>query len=329
MRQFIYLTTLSIFGLTACTSEYKKAERGLEYKIIGNGRGNKVAYGNFLQMHTKQIYQGSNMDTVLVDSRDIMPEIERYDSLSYPRDLFKIFGQVRKADSLVLRLSADSIFGSNMQPPPSFVKKGGYMYTSIKVINIFDSKAQADSAYAAEMKIAEPKIFKRQVQEVEKTLLLNKRQLEVDDKIISDYLAKNNIIASKSKWGTYVVINKEGVGDKIDNKSVVTINYSGRTLDSGRTFDSNIDPKFNHIGPLQVRTSTLGGMMLGWSDGLGQLRKGTKATFYIPSTLAYGTVGDLKKKIKPNANLVFDIEIVDVINEDSFDAQPKSIQKKL
>src|SRR4029077_6576355 len=96
MRRFVYLSAFGIFGLAACTSEYKKAERGLEYKIIADGSGNKVSYGNFLQIHTKQIYGDSNMDTVLVDSREIMPGIERYDSISYPGTLLEVFGQLRK-----------------------------------------------------------------------------------------------------------------------------------------------------------------------------------------------------------------------------------------
>ena len=316
MRQLIYLTAFCIFGLTACTSDYKKGERGIEYKIIAGGNGNKVAYGNFLQIQTKQIYGDAKIDTVLFDSRDIIPGIERYDSTTYPGDLLKIFGQLRKADSLVLRLSTDSIYGNTRQKP-SFVGTEGYMYTTIKVVNIFTSQAQADSAYSAEMKIAKPKIFKKQVQEVEKMLTINKHQMEVDDKIITGYLTKNGIIATKSNWGTYVAIHDQGIGDKIDNNSMVTINYSGRTLDSGRVFDSNTDAKFNHVVPIQVRTGQLSGIMLGWSDGLEQLRKSSKATFYIPSMLAFGSPGDPKKKIKPHENVIFDIEIINVTKEDT------------
>ena len=327
MKQFRYLSVISIFWLTACTSDYKKSERGLEYKIIADGNGKKVAYGNFLQIQTKQIYGDPNMDTILFDSREIVPGIEPYDSTSYPGDLLKIFGQLRKGDSLVLRLSVDTIYGRNLRQRPSFVKDGGYMYTTIKVINKFNSQAQADSAFSAEIKIAKPKMFKKQLQEVEKILAKNKQQLEVDDKIISDYLAKNDISAARSNWGTYVAIHEEGTGDKIDNNSIVTINYSGKTLDSGKVFDSNIDPKFNHAVPLVVSTSQLSAVMFGMSDGMRQLRKGAKATFYIPSTLAFGLGGAPKKKIKPNENLIVDIEIINVTNEDTIATKSQKIQK--
>ena len=54
---------------------------------------------------------------------------------------------------------------------------------------------------------------------------------------------------------------------------------------------------------------------MGWTDALAKMKKGTKATVYIPSSLGYGKNGKMPK-IKPDANLVFDMEIIDVISED-------------
>jgi FKBP-type peptidyl-prolyl cis-trans isomerase len=41
------------------------------------------------------------------------------------------------------------------------------------------------------------------------------------------------------------------------------------------------------------------------------MSKGTKGTFYIPSTLAYGPQ-QRSEVIKPNSILVFDMEVVDL-----------------
>ena len=54
----------------------------------------------------------------------------------------------------------------------------------------------------------------------------------------------------------------------------------------------------------------------GWTDGLSMLKKGAKANLYIPSALAYGARGS-GADIKPNANLVFEIEVVDVVSADT------------
>ena len=48
----------------------------------------------------------------------------------------------------------------------------------------------------------------------------------------------------------------------------------------------------------------------GWTEGLGFLGDGGKATFYIPSDLAYGERGN--RGIEPNSVLVFDVEVVRV-----------------
>jgi hypothetical protein len=45
------------------------------------------------------------------------------------------------------------------------------------------------------------------------------------------------------------------------------------------------------------------------------LNKGAVAKFYIPSTLAYGKQGS-GSDIKPNSILIFDIEVLDVLNKE-------------
>jgi len=329
MKQFFYLSAICLVALASCKPDYKKADQGIEYKIVADGSGNKVAYGNYIQMQIRQMYKNNNKDTTMVDSRDLMPRIESFDSLSYPAPYFKIFAEARKGDSIVLRMSTDSLMKTSPQGLPPFIQKGGYLYTTIKVVNIFTTKEMADSANAAEMKIAKPKIYKKQMEEVQKQLDANKSQIEIDGKTIADYLAKNNITATKGAWGTYVSIQEPGTGDNIDKNTVVTVNYTGRTLDSGKVFDSNVDPKFKHVQPYQINMGQLGGIILGWIDGLVQLKKGAKATFYIPSSLGYGKGGNPQGGINPNANLVFDINIVDVVSEEEFAKQAAEIRTNI
>jgi FKBP-type peptidyl-prolyl cis-trans isomerase 2 len=57
-----------------------------------------------------------------------------------------------------------------------------------------------------------------------------------------------------------------------------------------------------------------GNVIPGWADALMQLNNGAKATLYIPSSLAYGKKGALPL-IKPNENIVFEIEVVKMITE--------------
>ncbi len=329
MKQFIYLAAICMLALSACTGSFKKGD-GLEYKIISSGSGKTVGYGNYIQIHIKQVYAGAK-DTVLMDTRDYMSRIQILDSINTPLAYFKILKQLKKGDSLVIRLLTDTVFKDPKNVMPDFMKKGKFLYTHVKLINIFETKDQADSANNAEAVIAKPRIFKKQLEEVEKSLAGKKAQLDADSKLIEDYLTKNNTKAQKTKWGTYVNIITQGTGETISNKDIAFVNYTGRTLDSGKVFDSNTDPTLKPgqiLRPLEVNIAELGGIILGWTDALMQLKKGSKATIYIPSSLGYGAGGN-GEKIKPNENLMFDIEVVDVISEEAYIAKQRAMQEEM
>lgn len=326
MKQFIYLAAFCVFALAACTPGYKKAENGIEYKIITDGKGQKLAIGNFMQIHITQKYQGAKSDTLLGDTRDYMPRIEPFDSASTPPAYMKILGQTRAGDSVVVRILTDSAYKGGQDMPP-FMKKGGYLYTTIKIVNIFTTRDQADSANRAELKLNGRKIYEKQLVQVEKDINNNKAQIDKDCSTIQAYLDKNNIKTIRGKWGTFIEIKSEGTGNKIDFNSVVRVNYTGKTLDSAKVFDSNIDSQFHHTDPIEVTMSQVGKVIFGWSDALMQLKNGTKATIYVPSSLGYGKVGSMPR-IKPDAILVFDIEIMNVISEDEAMAIVSENRKK-
>jgi FKBP-type peptidyl-prolyl cis-trans isomerase FkpA len=327
MKQFIFLPAVCMLALSACTGSFKKGDNGLEYKMIASGSGKAIGYGNFMQIHIKQVYAGTK-DTVLMDTRDYMSRIQVLDSVSTPSAYFKILKQMRKGDSLVIRLLTDTVFKDPKNVMPPFMKKGKFLYTHVKLTNIFETKEQADSANSAETILAKPRIYKKQIEEVEKMLAGKKTVLDAESKAIESFLAKNNIKATKTKWGTYIAISTEGTGEKISNKDVAVVNYTGRTLDSGKVFDSNIDPKFMHAQPYEVNLGELGGIILGWTDALMQLKKGSIATIYVPATLAYGEAGN-GEKIKPGDNLIFDMAVTDVIPEEVYSAKQKAMQEEM
>lgn len=58
----------------------------------------------------------------------------------------------------------------------------------------------------------------------------------------------------------------------------------------------------------------------GWIDGLQMFKKGSKGKIVIPSTLGYGPNG-APPKINPHENLVFDIEVTDIITQEEYRKQ--------
>jgi FKBP-type peptidyl-prolyl cis-trans isomerase len=107
----------------------------------------------------------------------------------------------------------------------------------------------------------------------------------------------------------YYTITQEGTGPQITSGQKVSMRYTGKLLD-GKVFDSNMGndkPVFTFpVGQHQV--------IAGWDEGVALLKKGTKATFYIISSLGYGARG-AGAAIGPNAVLLFDVEVVDIVSE--------------
>jgi FKBP-type peptidyl-prolyl cis-trans isomerase FkpA len=101
-----------------------------------------------------------------------------------------------------------------------------------------------------------------------------------------------------------------GTGAEVIGGSVVTVHYTGwlfnpnSQLQRGPSFDTSIG-----ASPL-VFTVGFGKVIKGWDLGVIGMRVGGKRTLIIPSELAYGSRG-AGDNIPPNANLIFDIEVLD------------------
>jgi len=92
------------------------------------------------------------------------------------------------------------------------------------------------------------------------------------------------------------------------NGDILVMNYTGR-FTNGTVFDSNVDPKFNHVEPFKF---TLGaGMVIkGWDEGLLGMKIGEKKTLTIPPEKAYGP--NDYHGIPGNSTLIFEVELVGI-----------------
>ena len=90
---------------------------------------------------------------------------------------------------------------------------------------------------------------------------------------------------------------KPSMGEK------VKVHYKGMLLD-GTVFDSS----FKRNQPIEF-TLGIGQVIKGWDEGISLLGVGDKASFIIPSDLAYGESG-AGGVIPPNAPLLFEVELI-------------------
>lgn len=295
MKKLTWMVSISVaaFALASCgnNGKYKKTEGGMEYMIIGNGKGDTIAYGEVMKFHFAQKYK----DSMMKNTYSQPPQYQAVDSSQLPPPYFVIFKQVRKGDSIVTRILTDSVFKGGMGMMPPEFKKGEYLFTTFKVLDILKSdSAQAD--------------FAKEMQKFhEQDSIHAIAQMAEDDKILQDYFTANNIKPVKTEEGTYVEVQQEG-GEPAKDGQIVSVKYTGRFL-NGEPFDSNVDSSFHHTDPFTL-TIGRGGAIKGFDDGLKLLGKGAKGRLFIPSALGYGSQGS--GKIKPNTNLIFDIEVLDV-----------------
>lgn len=300
--------------LAACTEPFKKTKDGLEYKIVRGKGGKVVATGDFMELQIVEKYKDSILSSTIEQG---MPQFAAYDTTQFPPELKEIFAKVYVGDSIVLKVSTDTIAKKSQLAP--FMKKGEFVYSTYKITNAYKNQADADKARNAAMINAQAiQLKKGEAQKVK------------DDKIIADYLKKNNITAVKAPMGTYVQIISPGTGAQVDTSMLVDVNYTGKTLE-GFMFDSNTDPAKGHLEPLMVNLTSdqsLGNIIQGWKDALPLLKIGSKAKFYIPSTLAYGAQGSAPD-IKPNEVLVFDIDVLDQLTKAQATVKMQEMQNKM
>jgi len=103
--------------------------------------------------------------------------------------------------------------------------------------------------------------------------------------------------------------NVTPAGEVAKTGDTVSMNYTGR-LENGTVFDSNVDPKFNHVQPF-VFTLGAGQVISGWDKGIVGMKVGEKKTLTIPPEDAYGANG-IPGAIPPNSTLIFDVELIGI-----------------
>jgi len=101
-----------------------------------------------------------------------------------------------------------------------------------------------------------------------------------------------------------------GTGKEASAGATAVVNYTGWLFDPaapaqhGAQFDSSKgrDPFSFSLGGGQV--------IKGWDDGVQGMKVGGKRTLIIPASMGYGDTG--AGPIPPNANLIFEVELLDV-----------------
>ena len=100
-----------------------------------------------------------------------------------------------------------------------------------------------------------------------------------------------------------------GDGKEVVKGALITTHYRGY-LEDGTKFDSSYD----RGKPFQCVIGTRR-VIQGWDKGLMGMKVGGKRKLFVPAHLAYGD-RQIGEHIKPNSNLIFEIELLEVLTRD-------------
>ena len=217
-----------------------------------------------------------------------------------------IFGQVIQGEDVISKITDEQTSEKDSRPKnPVIIKK-------VEIIRVGKDAQKWDA----------PKVFDAFMKEQNAKAQKLESQREKNLAVMAEQEAK--AVAQPS--GIKILKLKEGNGVKPQIGADILVNYAGFLRATGDLFDTNIaeiakendaydaaraaDPQYGYI-PYTWQYSPEVGLIAGFKEALLSMKVGDRVRVFIPSALAYGKEGFDNGVIPPDADLMFEIEIVD------------------
>lgn len=123
-----------------------------------------------------------------------------------------------------------------------------------------------------------------------------------------------------------------GTGPMPKVGDVVFMNYKGKLASDGTVFDESRDIPLPVEGIFPKGTPfpiEEGSTIPGFFEGLQQMQKGGKYTLFIPADKAYGAEPPQGAPIPPNADLEFEIEVIEIMSQQTFERNLGILQQAM
>jgi len=298
-KQLVFLA-LAVIGLASCNG-FKKGQNGLLYNIVVDKSGPSIQAGDFISIN---FVIKNDADSVLASSYETgQPSSQLMQKPRDKGDILAGLSYLSEGDSAVIKTNLDSLTKGHPRPAGM---KGKYIVYMIKVEKVIQKGNLSQE------------VFMGRCQAYVTTLMDKIKKQEPIN--IKKYVDDKRLKLTTTPSGFEYIITKQGNAEKPVKGDTVVVDYVGRLL-NGKIFDTSIKSEavkakipINPMSPYKPIRFPLGdqGMIPGWNEGLLLLGKGDKATFIVPSNLAYGERGN--GMVGPFTPLVFDVELVDVIH---------------
>ncbi len=305
MKKGLLILSVAALGFAACNGSFKKGPAGLMYNIHDDVKGDSIADGDFISLN---IIAKTDGDSVLYNSYELDRPSQTFVSKpAYDGDLFYAIKLLTKGDSATFKIDLDSAEAKG-QPKPQGIK-GKYVIYTVKIEEVIKKDTANQQAFQSKVEA----YFKKEGDRAKSSEVTN----------IKKYIDKNSVKAETLPSGLFVATTTEGKGVMPVAGDSVVVNYTGKLL-SGKVFDTSVEAdakKANIFNPARAPYQPLsliigrGNVIPGFDEGVMKMKKGGKATVIIPSSLGYGEQGMPGGMIGPFTPLIFDLELIDVVQK--------------
>jgi FKBP-type peptidyl-prolyl cis-trans isomerase len=298
MKKYFLILLVAAFTIQAnAQGEFKRTEKGTQYQMLSHNTGDKIKLNDVI---TFEVVQKTEKDSILFSTYKTGAPAQA--QVQPTGDLMDIFPLMCLNDSVLVKVPTDSIFKAQEDHRPPFLPKGSNLLFVLKIDKV---QSLAEAMAERDRQIAEGKALMDKYQ-ADETVNANK------------YIAEKKLLLKTTASGLKYKTTKLSVKRKPIAGDTVVVNYTGRSLD-GKVFDTsvaaegekaNLERPAEAYKPFEVVIGR-GNVIPGWDEGLLLMGEGAKATFIIPSKLAYGEKG-AGDDIKPFSTLIFDIELIKI-----------------
>ena len=294
-KQLFFIISLLLVFISSCSlNDFKTDDSGYEYKIVRKGNGPSFINNHYIFMNMDYYYEEDSL--LFTSTEKGIPVTLQFTDTVWDKNgqIYQGLKRLKVGDSAIFKVNCADLYEVSF--------RGNIPYGLNPFSDITVYIGITDMMTATEFRKWQANLF-----ETQKELLKADReqQLFEDIALIDLYLEESGLIAMELESGIRYIMHDEGNGIKPEKQDRVVIHYTGYLLD-GTKFDSSYDKQ----EPFEFILGTAN-IIQGWQQSVAEMSIGSKYTFYIPSSLAYGEVG-LGEIIGPNTVIVFDMELLDI-----------------
>ena len=195
-------------------------------------------------------------------------------------------------------------YGIGLQMGAQLVPAGTHLDMDAFMAGIRDGKAGEEPAISQEELQTALQDLNAAIQEEEAERIATEGAANAAEgtAFLEENASKDGIMVTES--GLQYEVLREGEGPTPERQNQVSINYRGSLID-GTEFDSSYERG-------QPATFGVSGVIPGFSEGLQLMPVGSQYRFFIPPEIGYGPTGS-GQAIGPNATLIFEVEMLEII----------------